>query len=362
MSKGSKFTRIVKRTFHLWIVGLAAIFLAVAVVRLLTGKDSEKNSFERSLSGLTPSHPTVSAVSLVGYSNSLAKVNQPYRIRVDEASVASFFVPESRVWCASRDCMALIARSSEKCPVCGTVQPVEPADDINLDSDGGGLPDKWEIRYGLDPFDPADDTIDSDGDGFSNLIEYLAGTDPLDPKSHPDLLDFLKVDKIVATQLPIRFMGATQLPNGKHRCQVNVREPGKPQADTYFLVEGDQIGKTDFKLLRYIETEEKRISKVSNTLMTFKIKKIQIGRGDKVVTIGENENVSEADYRITMLQTLDNSTFEIAGEGVFKIGNDRFSVISVDNEAMSVVLQGDANEKEYTITQEAKFNIPTATK
>jgi hypothetical protein len=78
------------------------------------------------------------------------------------------------------------------------------------DYDGDGMPDSWEIQYGLDPtvndaagdldgdgmpnlyeyqnnLNPAvnDADADSDGDGYTNLEEYEAGTDPNDPESAP---------------------------------------------------------------------------------------------------------------------------------------------------------------------------------
>ncbi|MBI4612230.1 MAG: alginate lyase family protein [Planctomycetes bacterium] len=47
-----------------------------------------------------------------------------------------------------------------------------------LDSDGDGMPNAWEISYGLNPNDPSDATGDPDRDGRTNLQEYQAGTDP----------------------------------------------------------------------------------------------------------------------------------------------------------------------------------------
>jgi len=49
------------------------------------------------------------------------------------------------------------------------------------DDDEDGLPDAWEIKYGLDPFDPSDDngaTGNPDGDADNNITEYQNGTNP----------------------------------------------------------------------------------------------------------------------------------------------------------------------------------------
>ncbi len=60
---------------------------------------------------------------------------------------------------------------------------------VDGDMDGDGLPDLWEARHGLDPYD--DGSInpdygadgDPDQDGGSNLFEYLTGTHPQRPES-----------------------------------------------------------------------------------------------------------------------------------------------------------------------------------
>ncbi len=69
-------------------------------------------------------------------------------------------------------------------------------DPTNPDSDNDGIPDGWEVQYGLDPLDPLDAVLDTDGDGwdfnrngevvgnetFTSLEEYSRDT-------HPDLND-----------------------------------------------------------------------------------------------------------------------------------------------------------------------------
>ncbi len=46
------------------------------------------------------------------------------------------------------------------------------------DTDGDGLPDDWETRFGLDPRDPTDVHADLNSDGYSNIEEFINGDDP----------------------------------------------------------------------------------------------------------------------------------------------------------------------------------------
>jgi hypothetical protein len=47
----------------------------------------------------------------------------------------------------------------------------------DTDDDDDGMPDEWEITYGLDPL-VDDASLDPDHDGYTNLQEYKEGGDP----------------------------------------------------------------------------------------------------------------------------------------------------------------------------------------
>ena len=56
----------------------------------------------------------------------------------------------------------------------------------NKDTDGDGMPDEWEIKYGLNPKDSSDANQDLDGDGLTNLEEFKLGTDPTNKDTDGD--------------------------------------------------------------------------------------------------------------------------------------------------------------------------------
>jgi hypothetical protein len=71
-------------------------------------------------------------------------------------------------------------------------------DPRSLDTDADGLPDGWELSYGLNPlFSTGDDGAqgDPDRDGFTNLQEATADTDPTDPASLFEIAELIRTEE-----------------------------------------------------------------------------------------------------------------------------------------------------------------------
>ena len=74
----------------------------------------------------------------------------------------------------------------------------------NLDADGDGLPNYWEVKYGLGPLNPFgnDGALgDPDGDFFANLEEYNGSTDPTNSNSHPPVVAIAITTSPVSTNV-----------------------------------------------------------------------------------------------------------------------------------------------------------------
>jgi hypothetical protein len=87
-------------------------------------------------------------------------------------------------------------------------------DSATLDSDGDGLPDFWELRFGLNP-SLADSDEDGDGDGLSNLREYQLGTSPILRDSDGDGVDDLHD---IEPQNPANSARRAEV--GEHQLQI----------------------------------------------------------------------------------------------------------------------------------------------
>ncbi|MBI4143844.1 thrombospondin type 3 repeat-containing protein, partial [Candidatus Woesearchaeota archaeon] len=76
--------------------------------------------------------------------------------------------------------------ATDKCPNTPTNAKTGKDGCQTKDTDNDGMPDEWEINFGLNPNNPNDATTDTDGDGLANIIEYKKGTNPSKPDTDKD--------------------------------------------------------------------------------------------------------------------------------------------------------------------------------
>ena len=245
-----------------WLVaafGLAALVAGVLLFVMSGGTDPNENAADsvRRLMSAKKSETGVAPVEMAGYEHALQLATKPPTVAEVDDESGSFLVSPRRVFCQL--CHKPIPGEAKKCPLCGEAQP-EP-EKVAVDTDGDGLPDEWEEKFGLDA-KTADADDDKDGDGFTNAEEFAAGTDPSDKSSHPDYFDSLKlVLPLKEKVLPFYFEKAEQLPGGKVRYYF--RDP-KAKSDygtrglQYNPLEGEEIGKTGF----VVKSFEKKTMKV----------------------------------------------------------------------------------------------------
>ncbi len=207
---------------------------------------------------LTPADTTASLAIV-------AEMNEPAQSRklaVTDKASANLFTPERRVLCVK--CMKPIPLEAETCVHCKGEQPKEKKIDYStVDSDNDGMTDLWETQYKLNPNDAADADADADNDGFTNLEEYQAKTDPTDPKAHPSYDTRLSLEKIEGVKLPFRAKNKMELPTTKDEAGNTVRhfmvtfyavdKDGVEGKTGLRVKDGDMIGQTGFKFIRYDE-------------------------------------------------------------------------------------------------------------
>ncbi|NJK91336.1 MAG: hypothetical protein HC904_05580 [Blastochloris sp.] len=111
------------------------------------------------------------------------------------------------------------------------------ATSTEIDTDGDGMPDSWELANGTDP--SVDDSLaDLDGDRFPNIFEYHHGTTASDPLSKPEA-DFTVASSGAVTQrfkrLSVLPLSPTRSLRSKPGPMKNVYLPGRRRVRYCFL-------------------------------------------------------------------------------------------------------------------------------
>ncbi|MFW9877332.1 MAG: hypothetical protein ACFFG0_29945, partial [Candidatus Thorarchaeota archaeon] len=151
--------------------------------------------------------------------------------------------------------------------------PDRPGSTLDLvDSDGDGLPNIWEIQFGLDPLNSSDAKLDLDNDSLSNIDEYKLGTDPtkydtdgdgysdkedaypLNPEKHlkevgDDSIDFNFIIILIIVYLIVMFLIILRFIIVKRKRPHEKEDPKNLEDQVYRnLINEIQYDKIDTKL------------------------------------------------------------------------------------------------------------------
>ncbi len=322
------------------LVGLLVSLIYLSQSSRIRKRDYE--DFDRALTVLRPTHPESQAVDDSPYQKAQQRLATPFQMH--PATNRPFLVAQERVWCV--ECRQPILFEAENCPFCGKDQPgLEVSDE--WDSDGDGLPDVWERRYGLNPLDPKDAHHDLDGDGFTNLEEYLAETDPADPASHPPRVAFLRVHEVVEVPFPLVLLGTIRAPDDTFRYQIKVLSLNQD----FYVSEGQPVGASGYVLVKGELRQELRDVPGWNEKRLVDVHFVTVRRGDTTVTLEQGAPGKSSEYGVTFRCDKDRERVDYKAQsgGTFEFDGEEYEVISVDRTYGTVVIRRAADKEEVIV-------------
>jgi len=318
-----------------WLVaaaGVVALVVGIALFVMTGGGDPEENASAAvsRLKSAKKAETGVKPVDMAPYERALQFAVKPPMLAEVADEGGNFLVSERRIFC--QVCKKPIKDGTKVCPLCGEAQP-EP-EKVVVDSDGDGLPDDWEKKYGLDVAQN-DADADKDGDGFTNAEEFAAGTDPADKLSHPDYFDSLKVVlPLKETVLPFYLRSYMKTPNG---MKLEFFDPKRrndygKNGYRYSVFVGEAIGDTGFTAKSFEQKEKKQKIKGSNVERTVDVSAVTIVRKEdsKELVLALDEKRKPVDVKATLeFSRGETKTFEVrAGETIDLYGS-KYKIVEV---------------------------------
>jgi len=218
-----------------------------------------------------------------------------------------------------------IPYEAEICPFSKIPQPAMN----QLDRDGDGITDDWEIKFGLDRYNTADAQADFDGDGFTNLEEFKSGTDPVDAVSHPFYAEKLRFVKKIDLTFPLIFKGASQMPDGKMVFQINYILNNS----THFLTVGESLEGVSVK--RFAPGEFQRDDRLF------------VVRGNHEIELQKDRETTDPESQAELINVLDRSSKIVTMGALLSLHNDEYTVLGVKQDR--VILKHNGTGKVFDI-------------
>jgi hypothetical protein len=316
----------------------------------------KQNDFDEWLRSRRALHPHAAALESGVYQTGKQALAEPFQLPSGVETNGFMFVPETRFSC--RECRLPVFIDAEKCPFCDTVKDEPPPPNLNADDDGDGMPTVWEIKYGLDPFDPSDAAKDNDSDGYSNLIEFTEGFDPTDDGSHPAAVEELKLVSITGKRFALRFNSRLKISEDQYKFGLNYKLPtGETKTD--FVKLGDTVA--GFKLTKYefkqvmVEKPFKHKADLSElTLMTKDGEFIVLVKGKARLHVELTAHLS------LTLRGGEVKEHAVKKDATFELDGVLHKVIAIDAAKQRVVIRDERNQKEIVVKRADVTGADTA--
>ncbi len=204
----------------------------------------------------------------------------------------------------------------------GVVGAVQLNASLADDGDGDGLPDDYEVEFGLDPLNQADAAEDRDDDGLTVLGEFNRGTNPIEPDTDGDGL-----------------VDGDECPSTQALC---ISDPLLPDSDgdgVWDALDTDPLDPTTIDYATVIDPGSFRItpSPLSFTKNEFGVEVSQQLTVEATMDDGRRLDLISAS-RGTEYESADRLIALVEPNGLVVAGNDGATEITVTNGTLSAVV------------------------
>lgn len=189
------------------------------------------------------------------------------------------------------------------------------------------IPNKWWLKYKIDPSFKDALARDADTDGFSNLEEFKAQTNPSNSEDFPDLISKLKV--VGSSSLKWKVYFSSDI--GENQYQFKYADGNKAQLRSQYIGRGARFFDKDPALSRFVLNDVlERELDANGVLQKVKYAVIEDTKKQKLMEIvrGRSNDVLGQDYNITfILDALgkEGETFTLGENTKFDLPNGKVS-------------------------------------
>ena len=222
-------------------------------------------------------------------------------------------ISELRVSCV--ECLKPIPFDATVCAFCQAKQPEGISPD-EMDSDGDGIPDKFEREHGLNPMDANDAAIDTDNDGFTNKEEWQSGTKLNDAKDYPSPVAKLRFVRSVNNPFKLRFVAESRVSNGMI-YQLNLRSLER----TYFVRIGDEL--EGFKVLECVTNASEGPT-------------IILKQGDARIPLVKGKTREGTEMVAELIFLIDQSRMRVRLGDIVKLKDREYKVIDIRRDSVLI--------------------------